>query len=179
MEFWDDCGTWDSKSSSTKTTYFISVDGRLVSLVKKNSLFCKEIKKKFVPLEPQPDEGQLFVMKRFYGTLNRDKNYKKRISWFEQLPGYPKETNAVAVAEYLGTFPSAEISKHGNARKTNQEYIRTSPKTKENVLEAVKSKKSVKEIFKEQFSSDHQPRDSKMIKNVKEKISRENNPGPR
>ena len=85
-------------------------------MVKKNSLFGKEIKKKIVSLEPQPEEGQLLGMKRFYGKLKRDKNYKKRISWFEQLPGYPKETNAVAVVEYLGTFPFAEISKHGNAR---------------------------------------------------------------
>ena len=177
MEFWDDCGTWDSKSSSTKTTYFVYVEGKLVSVVKKETLYCKEIKKKFVPLASQPLQCELVILKRFYATLKRDKTYKKRISWFQQLPGHPKHCETIAVAEYLGVFPKETISKHGNARKTNQEYIRSSPKTKENILEAVKSEKTVKEIFKQHFDSEHQPRDSKMIKNLKEKVKRETNPG--
>ena len=37
----------------------------------------------------------------------------------------------------------------------------------------------MKQIFKEQFDSDHPPRDSKMIQNIKDKITRENNPGHR
>ena len=179
MEFWDNCGTWDSKSSSTKTTYFFYFDDKLTTAIKKQSQFGRIIKKQFVPFDPQPLENQLFILKRFYATLKRDKQFKKRISWFEQMPGNEKEFKTLAVVEYLGTFPEDEVSKHGNARKTNQEYVRTSPKTKENILAAVKTNKTAREIFKENFNSDHPPRDTKMIHNIKEKLQRENNPGHR
>ena len=85
----------------------------------------------------------------------------------------------VSVAEYLGTFPGEEISKHGNSRKNNQEYIRTSPKTKENVMTAIKAKKPVRETFKEQFGTDHAPRDSKMVENMKTRLTKSENPGNR
>ena len=65
------------------------------------------------------------------------------------------------------------------ARKTNQEYVRTSPKTKENILAAVKPTQTVRDIFKENFNSDDPPRDTKMIHNIKKKLQRENNPGYR
>ena len=102
------------------------------------------MKKTFVPLEPQPQENEIMILKRYYATLQREKKYKKkRISWFEHIPGMNSESyKTVSVAEYLGTFPGEEISKHGNSRKNNQEYIRTSPKTKENVMAAIKSKKT-------------------------------------
>ena len=77
MEFFDNCGVWDSKSTSVKPTYFVkSESGKLVSCVKKQGLFCKEIRKKFIPLEPQPDDSNLFILKRYYANLKRDKNYE-------------------------------------------------------------------------------------------------------
>ena len=66
MEFWDDCGTWNSKSMSTKTTYFVKQGDALVSCAKKNGIYCKEIKKEFVPLEPQPTDSTLCALKRYY-----------------------------------------------------------------------------------------------------------------
>jgi hypothetical protein len=126
MEFWDNCGAWDSKSASTKTAHFVKRNGKLISVVKKGESFCKEVKNQYVPIEPQPNENDLVIMKRYYATLKRDKSYKKRITWFESLPDYPMELLSLAVAEYLGNFPIDEISQHGNARKTNQEYVRTS-----------------------------------------------------
>ena len=180
MEFWDNCGTWASKSLSVKTTFFANFNGRVRSVLEKESVYGIEIKKKFTPLEPQPDKSEIFVLKRYYGTLARDNNYKKRISWFEHMPGSSSERyKTVSLVEYLGTFPADEGSKHGNARKTNQEYVRTSSKTKENVLTALKNKQPVREIFKEHFDTDHAPRDSKMIENMKSKLSKEANPGNR
>ena len=87
MEFWDNCGAWDSNSSSTKTTYFFYFDVKLTTAIKNQSQFGRIIKKQFVPFEPQPLENKLFILKRFYATLKRDKQFKKRISWFEQMPG--------------------------------------------------------------------------------------------
>ena len=84
MEFWDNCGTWASKSLSVKTTYFANFNGRVRSVLEKNSVYGIEIKKNFVPLDPQPEKSEVFKLKRYYGTLERDSNYKKRISWFEK-----------------------------------------------------------------------------------------------
>jgi hypothetical protein len=45
MEFWDNCGTWDSKSTSTKTKYFIRKEAdKFISIIKKNNMLCKESK---------------------------------------------------------------------------------------------------------------------------------------
>ena len=93
MKFWDNCGTWDTKSTSTKTTYFVRQNGGNLSFcVKKKDLYCKEIKKEFIPLDPQPDDTHIFILKRYYATLKRDNNYKKRISWFETMPGFSQDT---------------------------------------------------------------------------------------
>jgi len=82
--------------------------------VLKNGLYCTEIKKQFVPLLPQPDDDHLFILKRYYATLQRDSNYKKRISWFEKMPGFSCEVQTKAIAEYLGTFKAENMNKHGN-----------------------------------------------------------------
>jgi hypothetical protein len=53
----------------------------------------QKLKKQFVPLLPQPDDDHLFVLKRYYATLQRDSNYKKkqRISWFEKMLSFSCE----------------------------------------------------------------------------------------
>ena len=118
MEFRDNCGTWDTKSTSTQTTFFVRQKGKLVSIMKKLDKNCNEIKKKFVSL--QPDESDVFILKQYNATLKRAKTYKKRISWFENTPGFPIESTLYVLAEYVGKFSVDDISKHGNARKTHQ-----------------------------------------------------------
>ena len=162
---------------STKTIYFVKQGDALDSCVKKNGLYCKEIKKEFVPLEPQPTDSTVFVLKRYYASLKLDSSYKKRISWFEKIPGYSQECKNKAVAEYLGKFPIDTLNKHGNAKITNQEYIRTSPVTKHNVKSEIETGKSVKQIFSDNFNSEHQSRDSKYVENAKYMANKEQNPG--
>lgn len=70
MEFWDNCGTWNSASLSNKTTYFVHFNGRLRSVLKKDSVYGVELKKKFEPLDPQPVEDQVLILKRFYATCS-------------------------------------------------------------------------------------------------------------
>ena len=53
----------------------------------RKTVYGIEIKKNFVPLDPQSDKSEVFKLKRYYGTLERDSSYKKRISWFEHMPG--------------------------------------------------------------------------------------------
>ena len=63
------------------------------------------VKKVFTPLEPQPCVTDIVVMKRYYATLLRDPSYKKRITWFEQLPSNFDNKKMHAVAKYIGKFP--------------------------------------------------------------------------
>ncbi|CAG2209347.1 unnamed protein product [Mytilus edulis] len=81
-----------------------------------------------------------------------------------------------AIAEYIGTYPIEVVNKHGNAKLTNQEYIRTSPDTKSQVRSEIEAGKSVKQIFTDNFESEHQPRDSKYVQNVKYHVNNEKNP---
>ena len=45
----------------------------------------------------------------------------------KKMPGFSCEVQTKAIAEYLGMFKAEHMNKHGNAKITKQEYIRTSP----------------------------------------------------
>ena len=92
------------------------------------------------------------------------------------MPGYPLDAMNKAIAEYLGKYPIDTVNKHGNAKVTNQEYIRTSPETKSRVRSEIEAGKSVKQVFSENFSTEHQPCDSKYIQTLKYNASKELNP---
>ena len=115
--FEDDCGVWNSKVSSTKKTVFHHVDGKFKVIEMKNGKYCTKIRKDWVPLEPQPLEDELMIMKRFYTSLKRKPDYKKRITWIEKMSSQMNVAcHGKAVAEYLGVFPLT-TSMHGNSKK--------------------------------------------------------------
>ena len=134
--------------------------------------------KKMVLLDSAANETNLVELKRYYAKLQRDPNYEKRISWFDKLPGYPPEIHTPAVAEYLGKFPGEEKGRHMNSKKNTQEYVRTSPETKSNVRSDLDTGKTVRQVIPENFKSlEHQPRDSKLVENLKYNIEKAKNPG--
>ncbi|CAG2198117.1 unnamed protein product [Mytilus edulis] len=136
----------------------------------------KSFKNRCSVKEPQPDDSNLFILKRYNASMKRMNVYKNRISWFDKMPGHSLETMNKAIAEYIGTYPIEVVNKHGNAKLTNQEYIRTSPDTKSQVRSEIEAGKSVKQIFTDNFESEHQPRDSKYVQNVKYHVNNEKNP---
>jgi hypothetical protein len=77
---------------------------------------------------------------------------KKEISWFEKMPGFSCEVQTKAIAEYLGMFKAEHMNKHGNAKITKQEYIRTSPITKNQIISEIKTGKPVRNFFLKNFS---------------------------
>ncbi|XP_077870380.1 uncharacterized protein LOC144363917 [Saccoglossus kowalevskii] len=80
MDYVDDCGAWDNKSSG-KTHHYIMEGDRLKFYVDlKDGLYCRDVKRKRVPLKPQPNVDDVIVFRRYYIVLKRDSNYKKRIS---------------------------------------------------------------------------------------------------
>ena len=51
----------------------------------KNAQYCTKRLGEWVPLEPQPLEDEVMVMKRFYTCLKRKPEYKKRVTWIEEV----------------------------------------------------------------------------------------------
>lgn len=131
-----------------------------------------------VLLDPQPNEISLVEMKRYYAKLQRDPKYEKRISWFKKLLGYSPEVLSRAVAEYLGKFPIEEKCRHRNSKKTNQEYVRSSPANKNKIRSDLESGKTVKQTFSDNFQSlEHQPHHSKFVENMKYNLDKAKDPG--
>jgi hypothetical protein len=98
-------------------------------------------------------------------------------SGLKQCLGFRKIQKNKAIAEYLGKYPADVQNRHGNAKITNQEYIRTSPVTKRKVRFEIESGKAVKQVFSDNFQSEHQHRDSKFVHNLKCTVNKEINPG--
>ena len=83
--FEDDCGAWSSKSSSTKKNLFHYAGESIKMVQLKNAQYCTKRLGEWVPLEPQPLEDEVMVMKRFYACLKRKPEYKKRVTWIEKV----------------------------------------------------------------------------------------------
>ena len=139
-EYPDDCGTWDSKKNVTTTKEYIYSNQLLSCVDKKNGLLGRELKKGFVPLQPQPDPASIVVVKRKYSTLSRHNAYKKRITWFECSLGL---TNAVV--EYIGDYRT-NSTVHGNAKRITAPYIRVNMEQKAIIQEGIKHQKPSREI---------------------------------
>ena len=137
--FEDDCGVWLSKASSTKKTLFHCVNGTFKVVEKKNGQYSTKRKNEWVPLEPQPVDNDIMIMRRFYTTLKRKTDYKKRVTWLEKASSTMGVTCMDAIVEYLGTFPTT-TSVHGNRKKgICSEYVRTSAATSAKISERVKN----------------------------------------
>ena len=112
----DDCGAW-SRSGSCKTHHYILSEGKRLHYVdKKDGNYVKFVKGKRVVIEPQPEVDEIVVFQRYYISLKRDPNYKRRISLLTQCPTDMGALRSVAVVEYIGTF-SQEPVPHGNSKK--------------------------------------------------------------
>ena len=56
---------------------------------------------KWIPMNPQPDEEKVVVLHRYYSVLEVDPSYKRRISWFLNLPETVERGRDVFLVEYL------------------------------------------------------------------------------
>ena len=166
--FPDDCGSWDTHSGRTvKTDFVLTADNCLKFTIKKDNMYYFEKKskgkKKLTLYDPQPE--RVVTLHRYYTVLKRDKTYKKRVSWFSNIP---PEFKNVAVVEYTGTCPRTNLP-HGNSKHSTQEYIRTDPKILDKVKEGIQQKQSCSDIYKEMVLQDPEsaPRDYHQIRNMK------------
>jgi len=148
-EYPDDCGAYDSKKNSTKTNYYVRNASNYLSFVEKmNGSFCKEVKKSYVVMDPQPDPSTIVTVKRKYSCLGRDNNYKKkRVTWFECDPEIP-----VAIVEYIGVYTKNTV--HGNSTKLSAPYVRTTTAQKNIIRNGIESKKPSREIRRQANAAD-------------------------
>jgi hypothetical protein len=77
--FEDDCGVWLSKASSTKKTIFHCVNGAFKVIEMKNRQYSTKRQNEWVPLEPQPVDDDVMIMRQFYTSLKQ-----KRVTWIEK-----------------------------------------------------------------------------------------------
>ncbi len=171
-KFPDDCGAW-SDSSSTKKHHYVSENGSLVYIELKNKLFYKYSKGEKRPLDPQPKMDDVLILKRYYTSLKRAPDYKKRVTWVEKYPTNNRENSkCIAVVEYIGIFPQ-NIVPHGNAKHCNADYVRSSEAVKTKLTEKVKNNNgsllAPRKIYEEMVLEDPEnaPQDLKQVQNVK------------
>ena len=177
--FTDDCGVWTSKASSTKKTSFYHDGQRLKSTEQKSSQYCTRIKGQWVPLSPQPNDDDIVIMRRFYATLKRKEDFKKRVTWIEKTSSKMTDCRDKAVVEYLGLFPETQ-SVHGNNKKAGNEYVRTSETVKEKIATKVKQlgpRNVYSDMILDADDSLEVPRNLKQVQNMKHRIACEKRTG--
>ena len=96
---------------------------------KKDGKFYREVRKKMVLLDPQPNETNLVEMKRYYAKLQSDPKYEKPISWFEKLPSYSPEVLS------SGCWICGQIS--DQRKKSTQKLKKKKKKKKTGICELI------------------------------------------
>ena len=140
----------------------------LTYVERKSGIYCIRRRRKgraasWEPLDPQPEEGRVLVVSRYYAT-KQDPNFKKCVSYF--MNATDTSLAKVALFEYQGKEPT-QTDSHGNAQ-ANIGFIRTNPKTLDTIKEKVSCKKP-KEIYAEMKLDDSMicARDFCVVRNKK------------
>ncbi len=122
---WDDCGAWKTQGPSPKTAYIKGSDGQLKTVVYKDKTYYMEKrqngKKILVPMDPQPEEGNVIRVQRSYRKHAQATDYERRATWV--ISG--NEERLLVCVEYKGKFPG--VAPHGKREKNSDPYIRTRP----------------------------------------------------
>ena len=111
-------------------------------------------------METQPPTENVITLSRCYAALERDNNYKRRVTGLGSLVN----AQSYAIVEYLGKYPN-EVAPHGNSKHQNTMFVRTKP-----TILAKISKLSDGSNIPRQMVLDNPfeaPRDFKQVRNVK------------
>jgi hypothetical protein len=167
-QFSDDLESWNSDSGTTVNThYVISHDFKCAYM--KNGLYCfpKKVnnKRTFIPISPQPAESDVVTLHKYYTTLKRQPDLKKRVTWFSN-PGN-QDLSTRAIVEYISVVKQMDSS-HGNSKKDNGPYKRTHPDVLQHAAQELKTKKP-RQVYKEMVLKDeaNAPRDLQQLRDLK------------
>ena len=164
-QFWDDCGTWDSKNGRRVTQTYVKTENSLSVVKLVDGLYCRQRvvnkRRTWVPLQCQPSVDSVVTMESYYATLKLDMSFRKRVSWLTSHPH-------VALYEYQGTSPTSN-EPHGLSRQVKSEYVRTKPAVLENIRTQLQTRRAephaVYQNLMLQDDSTERPRDHKQIRN--------------
>jgi len=135
----DDCGVWKTKAGSTTITNYVAVEGRLITVTLRDGKYCTGGRKgNWIPVSPQPSPADVVKAHRHYATLQADETFRKRVTWFSNLPGAEDR----AVVEYQGRHPGVNPP-HGNRKYNDNPFTRTHPETLRQIDEKVKHRHPV------------------------------------
>ena len=168
--FMDDCGAWQ-KSSLKKHEYLVDEKGNLTGIYKKNGFYCISVKKKYVPLENQPQDKDIITLKRYYSKLKKNNEYQRRVTWIEKSNG----TENKQLIEYIGEFPGH--TSHGNAKLRTNEYIRVSTEKRKIIDAGISNNLKPIQIQKKVNSVDPEnPIGCKTVQNAKYNLTKKERP---
>lgn len=143
--FVDDCGAWN-KPSFKNHHYLATNTGKFAYIHKKQNQFFKKEKGNLVLLDPQPDVNSVVILSRYHSKHRKDKKFQKRVSCFQNVPKR-NDLHMMCLFKYIGNYPGEQI--HGNSKRTNQPYIRTTLAQKSAILEGIKHGKKPSAIPKD------------------------------
>ena len=144
----DDCGVWDSSKGHTVNSYFVFGENNNVKYLSlRDGIYCTEKtisgRKTYERIVPQPSAESVLTLSRYYTTLKRSNQYKRRVS---RLQSSDNTQSSFAVVEYTGKYPD-EVAPNGNAKHQNTMYRRTNPYILEKNASVARSYNSPRDVI--------------------------------
>jgi hypothetical protein len=155
------------KRPSTNYAYYVLTNGAFQFVTKDSStgLYCKSGKL----LNHQPEKEHIFLLRKV-DHLHHSKTYKKRTSYFTEVPESHKFLLGRALVEFIGDAPPTKI--HGNSLTNTNPYIRMDPKIIAQAKELCKTKtpSQVYSALSQAEDSSERLRDGKCAQNLKHAV---------
>ena len=165
----DDCCVWDSSKGHTVNSYFVvGEDNNVKYLSLRDGLYCTQKtisgRKTYEKIVPQPSAESVLTLSRYYMTLKRSNQYKRRVL---RLQSSDNTQSSIAIVEYTGKYPD-ENAPHGNAKHQNKSQIL------ERIASVARSNNPPRDFYKSMVleNSFEAPKDFKQVRNVKYQQSR-------
>lgn len=166
--FIDDCGAWTGASSTTKDYCLVQGDTPR-HIYYRDGLYYSALKgKKTVILDPQPDESEVLVLRKYYSALRDAPNYRRRITAVVKYPSH-FQVRDIFIVEYIGEPPNMPAP-HRNCKKTSSPYIRTTASAKRKMEELIAtSSEPPSKLYQQMVKEDaeNSPRHSKQVRVAK------------
>lgn len=116
-------------------TIWLQILENLHIFTKNQNQFFKKETGNLVLLDPQPDVNSVVILSRYHSKHRKDKKFQRRVSCFQNVPKR-NDLHMMCLFKYIGNYPGEQI--HGNSKRTNQPYIRTTLAQKSAILEGIK-----------------------------------------
>ena len=166
-----------SKGHTVNSDFVFGENNNVKYLSLRDGIYCTEKtisgRKAYEKIVPQPSAESVPTLSRYYTTLKRSNQYKRRVS---QLQSSDNTQSSFAVVDYTSKYPD-EAAAHGNAKHQNTMCRRTNPYILEKIASVARSNNSPRDVIGMLsiigcYYSFEAPKDFKQVRNVKYQQSR-------